>query len=117
MTTTEKKVNSSRALSTTNGSASLLSLAACDEYIGNLCNRYNLPRAAGCNLQQLEGELRETLGKLASAGVPANILPPPSALEAILTLAGRVAHGSDAQFSMEEVGTIIKLASTLEHKA
>lgn len=97
--------------------ACLLSLAACDEYIGNLCNRHNLPRTPGCNLHQLAGELRETVGKLASAGVPANTLPPPSALEAVITLAGRVAQGSDAQFTTEEVGTIIKLASTLEHRA
>jgi hypothetical protein len=96
--------------------ACLLSLAACDEYIGNLCDRHNLPRTPGCNLHKLAGELRETLGKLASAGVPANTLPPPSALEAIITLAGRVAQGSDAQFSMEEVGNIIKLATTLEQK-
>ena len=97
--------------------ACLLSLAACDESIGALCQRYNVPRTAGCNLHQLAGELRETLGKLASAGVAASILPPPSALEAIITLAGRVAQGSDAQFSAEEVGSIVQLASTLEQRA
>lgn len=97
--------------------ACLLSLAACDEYIGTLCNEHNVPRTAGCTLHQLAGDLRETLGRLASAGVPANTLPPPSALEAIITLAGRVAQGSDDEFSMDDVGTIIRLASTLEQKA
>ncbi|HEX6096256.1 MAG TPA: cupin-like domain-containing protein [Thermoanaerobaculia bacterium] len=97
--------------------ACLLSLAACDEYIGNLATRHNLPRTPGCNLQQLAAEMRETLKKLAFAGVPANTLPPASALEAIITLAGRVAQGSDAQFSTEEIGSIIKLASTLERRA
>jgi len=97
--------------------ACLLSLAACDEYIGKLAGKHNLPRTPGCNLHQLAGEMRETLRKLAFAGVPANTLPPPSALEAIITLAGRVAQGSDAQFSTEETGSIIKLASTLERRA
>jgi len=96
--------------------ACLLALAACDEYIGTLCNKHNLPRTDGCNLHQLAGELRETLGKLASAGVPANTLPPVGALEAIITLAGRVARGNDEEFSTEEVGSIIRLASTLEQK-
>ncbi|HEU4886739.1 MAG TPA: cupin-like domain-containing protein [Thermoanaerobaculia bacterium] len=97
--------------------ACLLSLAACDEYVGKLAGKHNLPRTPGCNLHQLAGELRETLRKLAVAGVPANTLPPPSALEAIITLAGRVAQGSDAQFSTEEIGSIIKLAATLEQRA
>jgi jumonji domain-containing protein 7 len=97
--------------------ACLLSLAACDESIGNLANKHNLPRTPGCSLQLLAGEMRETLRKLAFAGVPANTLPPSNAVEAIITLAGRVARGSDPEFSTEEVGTVIKLASTLEHKA
>jgi hypothetical protein len=97
--------------------ACLLSLAACDEYIGKLANKHNLPRTPGCDLHQLSGEMRETLKKLAFSGVPANTLPPPSALEAIITLAGRVAQGSDARFSTEETGSIIRLASALEQRA
>lgn len=97
--------------------ACLLSLAACDEYIGKLAHKHNLPRTPGCDLHQLAGELRETLKKLSLAGVPATTLPPPNALEAIITLAGRVAQGSDAQFSIEEIGSIIKLAATLEQRA
>lgn len=96
--------------------AALLSLAACDEYMGKLATRHNLPRMAGCSLPELGAEMRETLRKLAAAGVPASTLPPPGALEAIITLAGRVAHGDDAQFTTEEVGSIIKLASTLESR-
>lgn len=96
--------------------ACLLSLAACDEYIGNLCNRHQLPRAAGRNLHELANEMRETLRSLASAGVAASLLPPPGAVEAIITLAGRVARGNDAEFSTEEVGMAIRLASTLEPK-
>jgi jumonji domain-containing protein 7 len=96
--------------------ACLLALAACDEYIGKLARKHHLPGTPGCDLHLLESELRETLRKLAAAGVPANTLPPPSALDAIITLAGRVARGDDAQFSTEEIGGIIRLAATLEQR-
>lgn len=96
--------------------ACLLALAACDEFVGNLCRKHNLPRAQGCNLHRLAEELRETLRNLVDAGIPANSLPPANALEAVIALAGRVAQGRDELFSPDEVGTIIKLASALEHK-
>lgn len=97
--------------------AGLLALAACDEFIGTLCVKYRLPRTAGADLQQLGNQLRETLRKLAFAGAPATALPPAGAIEGIITLANRVARGSDAEFSNDEVAAAIRLASAMEPRS
>ncbi len=94
--------------------ACLLALAACDELIGTLCGRHGISRAPGCSLERLAGELGETVRQLSVAGVPAGTLPPANALEVMIDLAGRAARGDDGQFSVEELGGIIRLASALE---
>ena len=96
--------------------ASLLALAAVDEFLGRLCSKHNIPRLPGCHLHQLASEFRVTLKSLAGAGVPANSLPPANALEFIIDLAGRIARGDDSQFSAEETGKIVKFASALEQR-
>ncbi len=95
----------------------LLALAACDELVGSLCRKHNIPRSPGCHLHRLADELRETLKNLVRAGVPASSLPPANALETIIAMAGRAARGDDGQFSAGEIGDIIKLAAALERSA
>jgi len=96
--------------------ACLLALAAFDESIGNLCLKQGITRPAGCNLHQFAADLRETLRNLIRAGVPSTQLPQTTVLEGLIALAGRVDRGDDAQFSVEEIGNLIRLAASLEHK-